>query len=390
MRIGIDALFVIPGHSGGIETYARNLVTGLAGLDDSVELVVFVRSAADDEGWGPAHRVRVVPVPVPAVGGGAFAAVQTVLPVLARRHQVDVLHHTFCYASLAWPRAQLVTIHDLITHDYYHREHELERRRLRARLRRGLFVRGARQATRVITPTATVADEVARSLAIERSRISVTHEAAKPPARVADADRRLTQLGLRPGGFVFTVSRFLPHKNLETLVRAFLRSDLDRDLAIAGVAQFPDNARPVVDLVRREITASPRGGRVKLLGHVDEVDLAALYAGASAFAFPSLMEGFGLPPLEAMHAGTPVLASDIPVHREVLRDGVHFVAPRDIDALARALRRICTDQALRDELALSSRRVVEGYDWARTAAQTAEAYRAALSATEAGGRARAA
>lgn len=390
MRIGIDALFVIPGYSGGIETYARNLVTGLAGLDRSLELVVFVRPSAVDDGWGPAPRVRLVPVPVPEISGGAFAAVQAWLPVLARRHRLDVLHHTFCYATLAWSRAQLVTIHDLITHDYYHREHELEQRRLRAWARRSLFVRGALHATRVITPTATVAAEVASSLGVARARISVTHEAAKSPARVDDGDRRLTRLGLRPGGFVFTVSRFLPHKNLETLVRAHLRSSIDRDLAIAGVAQFPDNARPVIENVRREIAESPRGGRVKLLGHVDEGDLAALYRGASAFAFPSLMEGFGLPPLEAMHAGTPVLASDIPVHREVLRDGALFAAPRDVDAMARALERICGDSALRRQLAVSSRRVVDGYSWARTAGDTFDAYRAAFDAARGAGHARAA
>ncbi|HUH00373.1 MAG TPA: glycosyltransferase family 1 protein [Kofleriaceae bacterium] len=390
MRIGIDALFVIPGFSGGIETYARNLVAGLAGLDRSLELVVFVRPSAVDHGWGPAPRVRLVPVSVPEVHGGAFAAVQAWLPVLARRYRLDVLHHTFCYATLAWSRAQLVTIHDLITHDYYHREHDLVHRPLRARVRRGVFVRGARGATRVITPTATVAEEVASSLGVDRWRISVTHEAAKSPAEVRDSDARLARLGLRDGGFVFTVSRFLPHKNLETLVRAHLRSGIDRDLAIAGVAQFPDNAQPVIESIRREIAESPRGDRIKLLGHVAESDLAALYRGASAFAFPSLMEGFGLPPLEAMHAGTPVLASDIPVHREVLRDGALFVAPRDIDGMARALERICEDQALRQQLAASSRRVVDGYSWARTARDTFDAYRAALATVGRTGHARAA
>jgi glycosyltransferase involved in cell wall biosynthesis len=382
-HIALEALAITPGKTGGVETYTRGLVAGLLEVDPALRVTLFVRREAAGAGWNDDPRVTIAAIDVPPRHARIAPLLQTWVPWQARRRAVDVLHHVAWYGTWTTRRPTVVTIHDLITRRFYDRP-PLGERSLRARLRDAFLALSARRATRVIVPSAAVRDELGEELGIPPSRVDVTHEAPKLVARRGHergAAPVLARHGLRADAYVLTVSRFLPHKNLERLIDAHLRAELPHVLAIAGVPDFPAHGRAVVDRIRAEVAASPRRDTIRFLGCVDDDELHALYRGARAFAWPSLAEGFGLPPLEAMEHGAPVIASDIPVLREILGDGASlFVADSRDDAIG-ALRRVCTDEGLRARLRARGEARVKRYTWRRTAEATLAAYARAMAAT---------
>jgi glycosyltransferase involved in cell wall biosynthesis len=373
VRVGIEALFVSPGKSGGVETYTRYLVDAIARVAPEVELSLLLREDAAED-WRSGSGVAIVPIRCGAGTPSIIGAIQTRTPMRAARLGLDVMHHVLDYTSLLWPRPQVVTVHDLILDEFYDHE-RMARSPVRTAMRRQLFRMGLRRAARIVVPTRSVRDQMIARLGVSPGRIAVTHEAPKPAPRCHDPAPVVRRHGLEPDGYLLTVSRFLPHKNLHRLVRAYLDADLDRPLAIAGVSDFPPSAAPIVSQARRDIERSGRADAVRLLGCVPEEDLPALYAGARAFVFPSLAEGFGLPPLEALAQGTPVLASDIPVHREVLGDAASYFPPSDDRALARELLRICDDELVRRSVLRQAGALLGSYGWDRTARATLAVYR---------------
>jgi glycosyltransferase involved in cell wall biosynthesis len=238
------------------------------------------------------------------------------------------------------------------------------------------FAAAAKRARLVIAVSAFSADEVATHTAIPRDRIRVVpngvdRERATPDA-VAAARRRF---GVDERPYVFWAGTFQPRKNVRVLLDAFARIDpavVPHRLVLAG----PPGWKPDDDdaAVGRAL-----GDRVRLLGPVARADLFPLFAGADVFAFPSRHEGFGIPVLEAMAQGTPVVCADIPALREVAGTAARFVAPDDVDGWIDALTTLATDAAARDALVAAGDARVANYSWARCARETAAVYREALS-----------
>jgi glycosyltransferase involved in cell wall biosynthesis len=187
-----------------------------------------------------------------------------------------------------------------------------------------------------------------------------------PPAALAVATAELRL----PDRYILHVAVRRPHKNHETLLRAFaLLASAEPDVGLVLVGQadrrFPD---PVPRLVR-ELGIDHR---TRLIDHVPEDRLPALYQGAAIFAFPSLVEGFGLPLVEAMAAGAPVVASDTPALAEVARDSALMVGPRDVPAWATALRRLLRDVELAERLRRRGAETAAGYEWSLAGRRMAE------------------
>jgi alpha-1,3-rhamnosyl/mannosyltransferase len=217
----------------------------------------------------------------------------------------------------------------------------------------------------VLTPSETVAEQVSSELAFPRDRIVVTPEGVRPSALrsgtpATGPDRRSYLL--------FTGTRE-PRKNLDRLLRAFAQvGDLDLDLVVAGPAGWGSG-----DLRARTVELG-LAGRVEFPGYLGDEDLAALLAGARAFVFPSLYEGFGLPPLEAMAAGVPVVAARAGALPEVLGDAPFWCDPLDVESIAAAIRAAVTDDGLRARAVAAGHARAAGYDWAETARLTLGAY----------------
>jgi alpha-1,3-rhamnosyl/mannosyltransferase len=220
----------------------------------------------------------------------------------------------------------------------------------------------------VLTPSETVAEQVSSELAFPRDRIVVTPEGVRPSALRPGNPAAAVPRPDGRGYLLFTGTRE-PRKNLDRLLRAFaLVPDLGLDLVVAGPAGWGSE-----DLQARTVDLGI-AGRVEFPGYLRDDDLAALLAGARAFVFPSLYEGFGLPPLEAMAAGVPVVAARAGALPEVLGDAPFWCDPLDIESIAAAIRAAVTDDGLRARAVAAGHGRVAGYDWAETARLTLGAY----------------
>jgi glycosyltransferase involved in cell wall biosynthesis len=365
MRIAIDARLWGEPRSG-IGRYTRSLVAALVARCPDVRWVLYLDRPATDLPAGA--EVRCLRQPRRLVWT-LWAAGRD----LARR-PVDLFHGVTGFELPAAGRTRLVTtVHDLVP---------LRLPRLvpvRHRWAVRLLLPGAlRRASRVIAVSDATRRELLARYRLPPDRIVVVPEAADPGFAAAtpdDAGRVRTRYGLA-GPYVLFVGLQEPKKNLGVLLEAVAR--LKRAgawpgarLAVAGAAGWGELA------LEARVARLGLDGVVRFLGPVPDADLPGLYAGAAAFAFPSLWEGFGLPVLEAMAAGAPVVASRRGAIPEVAGDAAVLVEP-EAAPLAEALGRVLADEGLRDRLSAAGRERARGFSWERAARETLAVYRAAL------------
>ncbi len=253
----------------------------------------------------------------------------------------------------------------------------------RVRLFRKRFPRGLERTARVLTATRYVKEQVMEHLGVPAERISVTPISCNKEVfharETPGGDERLARLGV-PRSYLAFVGSVEPRKNITGLLRAFLLlpKALQAEVSLVFCGPPGWKNREVFELVER-------GGlrdRILWLPYLPDEEVCLLYQHALALVFPSFYEGFGLPPLEAMSAGCPVVVSGIPSHRELCGEAAEFVDPGSPDDIARGIRRVCEDAAHRAGLKARGLERAEGYSWARTALQTLEVFREVASGSD--------
>lgn len=378
MRLGVNTLFLIPGEVGGSQTYLCETLRALAAERPDWELVFFTQRENDAllrATWPAPGRARFVPLDFRAARRPVrILREQLELPRQAARARVDVLWSPGYTAPVLAPMPQAVTIHDM---QYRRFPHDLTPA---ARIATDLLVRAAaRRCRRILTVSAFSRSEILRFTAAAPERIDVTHEAAdaRYAEPVAPAARHAWLAEHLPGveHFLLCVAHTYPHKNVGTLVRAFgaLGPDFPGHLVLVGKPRLGEPA------VRQALAELPDPRRARRLEHVAFDDLRVLYQSCAAMVFPSLYEGFGLPVLEAMMAGAPVLAARIPTVEEIGGAHVGFFNGHRPDELAAALRGLlhrAPEERARQTGA--AREYARGFSWARTARETAAALERAL------------
>lgn len=360
MRVGIDTS-ILNRPQAGSATYVRELTRGLEASSDTLELVRFRGPVPRKGSSSGASKVR------------NFLAELTwlhlVLPVRAYRARISVLHMPTNVSPILAPCPVVTTIHDANirrvpdSYDPWYRRY--------ATL---AFLLSAKRSKGLITGSRFSANDVRRYFRAPPSRVSVVPYGVSPPSQTAGGAQPL------PRPYVLFVGQTEPHKNLGRLVEAFCAvrghpSVVDRDvhLCIAGPAGR-DHVR-----LRKQIDVADLGAVVHLLGPLSQDDLNSLYVGAAAFAFPSLNEGFGFPPLEAMARDVPVMVSTAGSLPEIVGDAGFYCDPCDIESIARGLVAILSDEEIRSALVAKGHKRVEQFTWERCCRLTTRVYRSVIS-----------
>ena len=355
----------------GIGTYIRNLITHLAEIDSANRYLLLV---------GPAARQHLPTLP------DHFEAVvqrspvyslreQVSLSLTLARHKVDLFHATHYVLPMVLPCKVVVTIHDIIhllypeflpnRLAYYYAEHMLRRAVVRS--------------DRIITHARSTIADLKRWFDVDEEAVAPIHigigDEFLEPLEPASRDRWLRDLGLEQP-YVLFVGNPKPHKNVGRLLKGFARAleitDFPHRLVLVGDRGTSQNA---IELQARHLGIEDR---LVQLGHVAQEALPAVFQGASVFLYPTLYEGFGLPVVEAMASGVPVITSNTSALKEVAAGYADLVNPLDPDAIGRAIARVLGDADHRAALVKLGLRRAQDFRWDRTAHQTLAIYHEAL------------
>jgi glycosyltransferase involved in cell wall biosynthesis len=373
MRILIDATSITT-RKAGVGVYASNLIEEMASLlREGDEL--FVLAQDDDPEMDFRRQARVKMLLVPA---GVFRHLplrfvleQAILPVLLAWHRVEVLHSLhYSFPLVRFGTRQVVTIHDMTSFTMP----ELLRR-LNAIYYR-VFARAAvRRADAIIFVSESTRRDCIRILGTA-GRSSRVIYLGKSAAFRPDLGQDLCVEARERYGigaeYVLYIGTIEPRKNLSNLVAAFAALSGKYPsllLAIAGMKGW------MFEGLFKQVAALGLGSRVIFAGYVAEEDKPYLIAGAKAFAYPSLYEGFGIPVLEALACGTPTVTSNLSSIPEVAGDAALLVDPCDAGQISEALDRILSEEALRDSLRAASLEQAAKFTWSKTAESTLQSYR---------------
>ena len=364
MRVAIDARKL---HDFGIGTYIRNLLRHLARTDHSTEYVLLCGEA--DLGvaaqLGPNFRSVLEPSP------NYSLREQVHVPWVLRRERPDLYHapHYVLPAGVRCP--SVVTIHDCI-HLMFP---QYLPNRLAYAYARAQMWSAARRSDCILTVSEASKRDILHLFNVPPEKIVVVYNAIDSHFSVTpseDAVARVRERYQLDHKFVLYVGNIKPHKNLVRLIEAFdeLRQGELEDLKLLIIGDQISK----VPALRRAVHRHKLHKQVRFLGYVADDQLAVLYRLASVFVFPSLYEGFGLPPLEAMASGTPVVTSNVSSLPEVVGDAAVLVNPYDVDAIVDGLRRVLTDPVLAADMSRKGIDRAREFSWEQSVAKTWAVY----------------
>ncbi len=368
LRIGVNALYLIPGGVGGTEIYLRNLLSALSAIDRRNIYYVFTNRETGRDLTPKAENFETVGSLVPArVRPLRLLWEQTVLPWQGLRRRLDVVFSPGFTVPLVSAGRKVTVIHDL--------QHKRLPRNFGAVERQAWnFVvwSAVRVSDRLITPSETVKADVANVYGVPEDRITAIPHGVEEnffglKENVAYDEALLAEAKIADRRYLLAVSTLHPHKNWERLIEAYgklVAEGVEEHLVIAGL---PGKSW---ERIHDRVTNGGLADRVHLVGWTPRAVLWSLFKYAEALVFPSTFEGFGLPVIEAMAAELPVACSDIPVLRETAGGAAVFFDPLSVDQIAGAVKRVLSDAALRNQLVDRGRARAASLTWRRAAERT--------------------
>ena len=371
MKVGCNLLWLVPGNVGGTETATVAMLREIAASpSDDVELVLFALDA-----FGQTYPDVVAAFPshlAPLSGRVRGVRVAAENSWLARQgRDVDVVHHMGGTLPMVQGVPGVLTIHDLQPFDMPENFTITKRTYLQRSIPRSV-----RRAAGVIAPSEFVRRGIVNRFGVDPARVHLAPWGVEPPTTQVSVAQVQARYGLPRRWFVFP-SFTWNHKNHGLLLRAFATvaaREHDVMLVLTG------GEGPAEHHVRDQVAAMGLRGRVRRTGLIPRRDVLAIVRGAVALTWPSRYEGFGLPVLEAMSLGTPVLSSDAAALPEVTGGAATLLGVDDPQAWDEAMTRMLQDGEERARLAAAGREHVAAFTWRRTADATLDAYRAALPA----------
>jgi len=364
VRIAIDARKL---HDYGIGTYVRNLVHWLSRLEDRHTYVLLCRPGDADQlrALGPRFE------PLTEKAGNYSVREQLSVPLALARARVDLFHAPHYVVSPLTRCPFVVTIHDCI----HLRFPQYLPNQMAGHYARTMMRMSAHRSKRILTVSQASKQDIVHYLGVPPEKVEVIYNAlderlATPPTE-ADMARVRERYQLA-APFILYTGNIKPHKNIDRLIEAYAimrrKGVVDAKLLIIGddISKYPN--------LRRLIHRHQLHPHVRFFGFVSDDMLAILYRLATVFVFPSLYEGFGLPPLEAMAGGAPVITSNVSSLPEVVGDAAVLIDPLDASALADAMARVIGDSALRAELVRRGHERVKAFSWERSVTRIRDVY----------------
>lgn len=362
MRIGLDANPIFRKRAG-VGQYAARLAERMSAASPADEFFLYCwgEDVFPSEEWLARENIVV-----------RKAADKVLFASMVRSDGVDVFHGTNFRLRARGRRGSVVTIHDLALKIFPH----LRRRWLGDWLGHLKTSRDARLADRVIADSESTARDVVRHMGVPREKVRVILLAAGPEFHpVEDKEglaALLARIGMNRPRYILFSGTLEPRKNVPVLLRAYLGLrgvHPDAGLVLAGTPGWKSGE--ITDFLRSNGLAED----VRITGYLTPQDLALLYSGAAVFVLPSLYEGFGLPPLEAMACGAPVIVSDGGSLPEVVGEAAIVLAPNDVEGYRREIARVLSSPEHARELRDKGFRRAACFSWDRTAAETLDVYR---------------
>jgi glycosyltransferase involved in cell wall biosynthesis len=354
------------GQMSGVVRYTHELVSALSRLVPD-DLTVFVTRAPDGLDDLPVRRIRA-PFATPSEYSRA-AWEQLVVPLEVTRLKPDVYHSPNYIVPLALRCPVVVTVHDTLFLD-----RQLQRLKSHLYLR-ALTAMAVKKADRIICVSEHTLDAFSEHFPHAQSRACVVGEGVSPRLRPADlrSVQRFRETHGLPDRYILFIGTIEPRKNLARLVAAYEQSvrltEVPDHLVLCGGAGWKNS-----DVYER-IEGSPLRRRIHVLGYLGEEELAAAYTGCSLFVYPSLAEGFGLPPLEAMACGAPVVTSNTSSLPETVGDAARLVDPFDVESIVDGLVELLTEEIARKTYVEAGFARAAAMSWDAVAARTLAVYR---------------
>ena len=390
MKIGIDSRMYGPKHTG-IGRYVQNLVENLLEIDKENSYVLFVKDDRTEEIENlkikysfkiDNLKLKIIPSKVQHY---SFKE-QVALPVLIRKEKLDLMHFTHFNVPVFYRGKYIVTIHDLIKHSS--RGMTTTTRSswfywLKYLGYKFVFSQAVKKAKKIITPSQFVKNEVIKEYGVKPGKVVVTYEGVDEKLKAKSEERKTMVQNLKlleryeiKKPYLLYVGSVYPHKNVERLIEAvkllnnkYLTSDILHITLVIVCARNVFSER-----LRNKVVQMEAQEFVNLAGFVPDEDLAVLYKEAEAFVFPPLLEGFGLPGLEAMSVGCPVLCSNIPVLREVYGEAALYFDPLNPEEMAKKMVEVIDQKGKRDKMAEKGKRQAEKYSWSKMAKEILKVY----------------
>jgi glycosyltransferase involved in cell wall biosynthesis len=367
MRIGIDAR-MYRSSVAGIGRYSQNLIKNLLEIDHENQYVLFMTSEDEKEFKiqisnlkMTMQNAKIIIANIPHYS----IAEQTKLPKIIAKEKLDLMHFLNFNFPVRYKGKFIVTIHDLTL--FFYPETAKQTNFIKRLAFSGIFNKAVKNAQKIIAVSQNTKDDIIKKFALVKDKIEVIYEAADDrifnEVSEKDIEAIKSRYGIGDTPVILYVGQMRPHKNVAGLIEAFkiLKKEKSAKLVLLGKSNDEiDKIGKIRDIV--------------MPGFVADKELSAWLKIADVFCFPSFYEGFGLPGLEAMQAGTPVLAAKASSLPEIYQDAALYFDPSKSQDIADKIKLVLENQKLRDDLIKKGKEVVSQYSWKKTAQETLKLY----------------
>jgi glycosyltransferase involved in cell wall biosynthesis len=375
MKIGINALFIRPGWHGGTEVYLRSLLSALLEIGHEHEFYLFTNKENHHTFLFDAPNIKKIHIPIWAgIKPLRVFSEQVALPRQASKLKLDIIHGPGYTTPIFGPCARVVTIHDL---QYcYYPEIYPKGQYIFFRL---FIPLSAKTSSMIIVDANSTKIDLEKFLAIPPQKIKTIHLAPHPRFTQPPSPNEIRAVRNKynlPHNYILTISSFRPQKNTLRLIKAYhqlCQKGITCKLVLVGRKLDPYSD------VQQLIRDLKLDGKIITTGYVPDEDLPALYKEADLFVYPSYFEGFGIPVLEAMACGLPVILSNVASLPEAGGQAGYYVDPYNIEDIAEAMYNVLTQPALYKELSSKGLKHAHNFSWERVARETLEVYNQVVS-----------